>query len=337
MTFSKVSVVVHGGAGMIPDSNVQAHKDGVKKACMESYQMLLDGANAADAAQKAMEIMELDPIFNCGIGSTINSDGYIELDAIIGDDKYNIGAVGGISNFVHPIRIARAIRDKTGHILLVGEGGNEFGKLIGEKQVLPEKMLAGKGLVLYQKLLNQKNQKSRAENWKELEVYDNVVIPGQELMNNKILDKGTSDTVGVVCKDKEGNTVVALSTGGSHMKMPGRVGDTPLWGSGAYAEDGCGAATTGYGEDLIKALITKSMVDRINVEKPTPQNTQMESHKQIEVLGSKINGRGGIICLDKEGNPGIAFNTQRMSFAFCVEGDERGLVVGVDHEDIPKF
>ncbi|PVU89482.1 hypothetical protein BB559_005089, partial [Furculomyces boomerangus] len=120
MTVGKVSVVVHGGAWGIPDSEKEGCLKGVHKACSEAYQMLINGANAADAAQKAIEIMELNPIFDCGIGSSINSAGYIELDALIGDDEYNIGAVAGIKNIIHPIRVARAVRDKTGHILLIG-------------------------------------------------------------------------------------------------------------------------------------------------------------------------------------------------------------------------
>ncbi|PWA01586.1 hypothetical protein BB558_002312 [Smittium angustum] len=189
-------------------------------------------------------------------------------------------------------------------------------------------MLASKGLALYHKLKEENAQKTVAQNLSEYADVKANLFVDQKKQGNKILENGPSDTVGIVCKDREGNIIVALSTGGIPMKMPGRVGDTPQWGSGGYAEDGCGAAATGYGEDLIKVLMTKSMVDRVNVEGgSSARRTQDQALEQVRVLESKVDGKGGVICLDKNGNPGIAFNTPRMAFSFCIEGDERGVVV----------
>ena len=130
-----------------------------------------------------------------------------------------------------------------------------------------------------------------------------------------------------VVKDSFGNIAVALSTGGTPNKMPGRVGDTPIWGAGGFAFKGCGAAATGYGEDLIRTLITKSCVDKM-----PNMNAQSAVEAQIRDLKEQVNGLGGLIAIDGDNNIGIAFNTPRMAWAYCKHNTS--IVVGIDPSDL---
>ncbi|OMJ08595.1 Isoaspartyl peptidase/L-asparaginase [Smittium culicis] len=331
----QISIVVHGGAWGIPDEEKEGCLAGVRTACQIGYDILKSPTGTAiEAAQLAIESMELDPIFECARGSSLNASGYLELDALIADGKFNIGAVAGIRNHLHPIRIARGVRDKTSHILLTGQGANEFANLIGEKEVPNSELVVGRGKQMVEKMKNNGN----ADNLNGLRSdFDNVKLDSFSKIKGQPAVDFPSDTVGVVCRDRHGNVAVALSTGGVPQKLAGRVGDTPLWGAGGYADGHFAAASTGYGEDLIKAVMAKSVVDRLQQCEPSQKSAQECALKQVEHFGSKFNGKGGIISIDSQGNPGIAFNTPRMAFAYRVEGDPRGCVAGIEQEDIPKY
>ncbi|UYP43998.1 hypothetical protein NEF87_000283 [Candidatus Lokiarchaeum ossiferum] len=277
-------VIVHGGAGDFPNVLIKDHHNGVSIASQIAYQILEKGGSAIDAVEQAIISLENDPTFDAGKGSFYNKYGEIEMDAIIATDSYQVGSVCSIKNVQNPIQVARLVMDKTKNIMLVGKGAELFAR---EQKIpfYPSKMLQGS---------------------KELEL-----IYGKEKMNKFLQKNQRLGTVGCVCLDKAGHYAIGLSTGGSFMKMKGRVGDTPLWGSGGYVEPIGGAAATGMGEDLIRILITRQALDYLR----NGLSAQEAATRVIKDLKDKTNSSGRIILISNA-SFGYAFNTKKMSIAY---------------------
>lgn len=277
-------VIVHGGAGDFPDVLVEDHRKGVSTASKIAYEILNKGGSAIDAVEQAIISLENDPTFDAGKGSFYTKDGEIEMDALIATDTYQVGSVCSIQNVQNPIQVARLIMDKTKHIMLVGKGAEIFAR---EQKIpfYPLKKLQGS---------------------KELEL-----LYGKKKIESFLQKNLRLGTVGCVCLDKSGHYAIGLSTGGSFMKMKGRVGDTPLWGSGGYAESIGGAAATGMGEDLIRILITRQAIDYIR----HGLSAQDAAKAVIKDLEKKTKSSGGVILISKSGF-GYAFNTKKMSIAY---------------------
>jgi len=232
----------------------------------------------------AVSEFEDSPLFNAGRGSVYNSNQVQEMDASImnGADR-SAGAVASVQIIKNPIKLARKVLEETNHILLVGEGAEIFAKNVGETIVDNEYFHSEKNL----KRLKKAKQKLSDNNL----VQDNI------------------GTVGAVALDKNGNISAATSTGGMTNKMPGRVGDTPIIGSGTWAQNGvCGVSSTGHGEFFIKYQVAKEVCTRMEY-----LNLSLEeaSNNIIEEL-LKIEARGGIIAIDKNANISMPFNTDGM-------------------------
>lgn len=297
MSRQKWSVIVHGGAWAIPDECVQAHLDGVREACRVASEHLRAGGEAIDAVQRAIEAMEECGTFDAGRGSFLTSAGEVEMDSMIATGDARIGAVASIKNFPHPIAVARLVRDRSKHVLVVGDGAAAFARAQGLEQCDPERLLVKREVVRHDAI-----RKDEAR-------FDAKAA----------FDKRPSDTVGCVCMDSKGALAVGLSTGGTPHKMPGRVGDSPVWGCGGFAEDGAGAcAATGYGEDLIRATMSKRVVDAIP---RSPKGVAGACQAAVAHLKSRHGGLGGVVAMDSTGNVGLAFNTPRMAHAFCTNTD----------------
>jgi len=288
----KPRLIVHGGAWDIPDAFVDAHVAGVRKAVEEIYPLLENGASALDAVEKAVNILELDSTFDAGRGAFLNARGNIELDALIMDGKeLDFGAVCAVANLMHPVSLARKVMGARDFRILAGAGAMEFAQECGFEEVDPHELLTERELTFYEKIKN-----------------DGSFTPIGAFSGQQ-----PSDTVGAVAMDKDGNLACATSTGGTPRKHPGRVGDSPIIGSGGYADNELGAASsTGYGESLLRVMLCKTACDFLRTS--DCMNAAWSSMEILEVRGK---GYGGVIMLSPEGDYGFAHNTPRMAFAYA--------------------
>lgn len=283
-------LVLHGGAWKIPDGEVKNHRKGLERTLQIGWNMLYGGETALDVVEACVADLENDPTFDAGRGSVLNTDGTVEMDASIMDGKdLSAGAVAVLQHFPNPIRVARRVMEESDHIMLAGEGCAAFALEQGFVPVPVEELLTHR-------------ERKRLELLKKNNNFRTPQAFG---------DRG--GTVGAVALDREGNVAAATSTGGSPKKIPGRVGDTPLIGCGTYAENDIGGVScTGWGESIIRVTLAKEVAETIRMG----NRAQTAALKGIDVLQTRTNGLGGVICLDAEGGIGIAFNTPRMARAF---------------------
>jgi len=292
----KPKLIVHGGAWSIPEAVETDHIHGVRQSVAEVYPVLQKGMPALDAVEAAVKIMEKDTTFDAGRGAFLNARGEIELDAMIMDGKtLNFGAVAAVQNIFHPITLARAIMEKTEHCFLAGKGAQIFASQIGMTELDPRDLLTPRELQFYKQIKDDPN------------FYTHQPF--------EPLPKGT---VGAVAMDTQGNLAAATSTGGTPRKLPGRVGDSPIIGAGTYANNKYGAASaTGWGESIMKILLSKTACDLLK-EKTAEEAAQIS----IELLEESVQGWGGVILIDKNGNYGFANNTTKMAFAYAEPSGE---------------
>ena len=291
---SPPSLIVHGGAWSIPREEVEPHVHGCRVAAQAGWDVLTKGGSALDAVEAAVRVLEDDPTFDAGRGSVLNADGDIEMDAIVMDGAtLNTGAVAAIQRVQHPVTVARLIMEHSDHNLLVGAGAEAFARRMGEL-VYPQVNLIVE---------------------RELERWRAAQKNGREPTRRDF----THDTVGAVARDAKGHLAVATSTGGTFNKLPGRVGDSPLIGSGAYADDLYGAASaTGWGESLMKIVISKTACDLI----AAGLTAQQAADAAIKRLADRVDGHGGIIVVDARGSAGYARNTPGMAYAYIAPGGD---------------
>jgi beta-aspartyl-peptidase (threonine type) len=239
--------------------------------------------------------MESDGTFDAGRGSHLNADGFVELDAsIMEGHSYRCGAVAAVRRIMHPVSLARKIMEETEHILLVGEGAERF----AENNGVP--LCDGSELVTPREKSLWESVRGKAG-----------------FQSTHAFSKQAGDTVGAVAFDRAGNICVGTSTGGTLNKFPGRVGDSPLIGCGSYAENAVGGvSTTGWGEGMIKIVLAKTIIDHMATNGKDPQKA---ADHGIGLLREKVDGRGGVIVLNHEGRPGVAFSTPRMAYALMNE------------------
>jgi beta-aspartyl-peptidase (threonine type) len=299
----KPSLIVHGGAWDIPDEAVDACKSGCQRALAAGWSILSRGGSALDAIEAAVVVLEDDPAFDAGFGSHLNLDGRVECDAIVMNGAtLRAGAASTLQRVKNPIQVARKILENCPHMMLVAEGAERFAKAQGIKLCDPEEMISEAEREAW---LKCKEDKHAAEHHR-----------GHE-----------AGTVGTVALDAKGNLFAATSTGGTCCKFPGRVGDSPLIGCGCYADSEAGGVScTGYGEAIMKVVLAKSAVDflcRPETCVNTPANiscgtssADMAAREAVHLLAKRTHGTGGLILLDRHGNPGFAFNTPRMACGY---------------------
>ena len=280
-------IVIHGGAGVL--SNLSTEKqleieNKVKNTLISAYKILENGGSSMDAVEFAVSEFEDSSLFNAGKGSVYNADEVQEMDASImnGKDR-SAGAVASVKTIKNPIKLARKVLEETNHILLVGEGAEIFAKNIGETIVDKSYFYSEKNL---RRLYKAK----------------------KKLITKNIIEDRIG-TVGAVALDKDGNIAAATSTGGMTNKMPGRVGDTPIIGSGTWAQnDVCGVSSTGHGEFFIKYQVAKEVCTRMEYLNETLDKASSDIIQDL----SKIDARGGVIAIDKNANISMPFNTDGM-------------------------
>ena len=280
-------IAVHGGAGVmknLSENQKQKIEEQITKTLTEAFKIIEQGGTSMDAVEFAVSEFEDSPLFNAGRGSVYNSEEVQEMDASIMSGKNrSAGAVASVRSIKNPIKVARKVADLTEHVMLIGEGAEKFAEQIGEEIVSKDYFYSEKNL----KRLRKAKNKSTNLN----------------LIQDKI------GTVGAVAIDKYGNIAAATSTGGMTNKMPGRVGDSPIIGSGTWAQNNvCGVSSTGHGEFFIKYQVAKEVCTRIEYLNKSIIEASQEIIDELE----QIEAYGGIIAIDYDANIAMPFNTDGM-------------------------
>ena len=313
----KPSLIVQGGAWDIPDESVDACKAGCQRALAAGWSILSSGGSALDAVEAAIVALEDDPVFDAGFGSHLTLDGHVECDAIVMDGAtLRAGSVTTLRHIRNPIRLARQVLENCPHMMLAGEGAERFAVEQGLTLCAPEELIA----------------EAERDAWLKCSSSKHAVA------HHRGHEQGT---VGAVALDRDGRLFAATSTGGTCCKLPGRVGDSPLIGCGCYADvEAGGVSCTGYGEAIMKVVLAKTAADFLRrpvgsdpnpspsiLPKPsTPDVASLAAREAVSVLATRTHATGGLILLDRQGNPGFAFNTPRMAYAYVAEGN---FIVGV--------
>ncbi len=275
----KFTIVIHGGAGYISSEISEDVKEAYVKSLTDALNVgkniLESGGKSLDAVELVVRYLEDDSLFNAGKGAVFTSAGVNEMDAsIMSGIDLSSGAVTGVTIIKNPISLARLVMEKTNHVLLSGQGANDFGKLMNVDIVDPKYFHIEK----------------RHQQWKMK------------------MEKEVKGTVGCVAVDKYGNIASATSTGGLTGKMPGRVGDSPLIGAGTYADNNtCGVSGTGTGELFIKYTLAYRVAALMEFKKYSLK----EATEEV-VFNILPKGAGGIIAVDNKGNYEMVFNTESM-------------------------
>jgi beta-aspartyl-peptidase (threonine type) len=287
---STPAVAVHGGAGALDDSGTSGlgpdapRCEGVGRAAAAAWDLLRRGGSALDAVVLAASILEDDPTFNAGTGATLTATGGVELDASLMDGAtLAAGAVACVKDVKNPVQLARAVLEHSGHVLLVGEGASGFARESG----IPA--------------------------WPN----DRLVTPHQRTRYEAargVKPAGVGGgTIGAVARDARGHVAAATSTGGTFLKRPGRVGDSPIIGAGTYADDRLAAvSSTGHGEPIIRVTLARLVADLVGAGR----SASGAAEEGIRVLGALVGGQGGVIVVGPSGEPGFAFNTPSMARAW---------------------
>ncbi len=303
------ALAVHGGAGTLrwqdltPDAE-RAYRDVLGQALDAGVATLAGGGSALDAVEAAVVVFEDSPLFNCGRGAVFTADGRHELDAAIMDGRtLAAGAVAGLQRVRNPIRLARAVMERSPHVMLIGEGAEAFAREQGIALVAPEYFWTARRwaqLVATKRALGEAVP-ARPE--------DSAVDPELGLGGP---DDGTLGTAGAVALDAGGHVAAATSTGGLTNKRPGRVGDSPIVGAGTYADDrSCAVSATGSGELFIRAAVAHDVAARMRYGGQTLAEaaSAVVTETLVQLGGA---GSGGLVAMDACGNVAMPFNTEGM-------------------------
>lgn len=290
---SDVAIAIHGGAGTIRPENMtdslqKVYEDKLEEAISAGHQILENGGSAMDAVQKSINIMEDSPLFNAAKGAVFTHDEKNSLDASLMDGKtLNAGAIAGVSNVKNPINLAYEVMQNSPHVLLSGQGAEEFAKEQRLQIVDPS--------YFYTQKRFDALQRAKAKN--KSSYYDPHI------------DDTKYGTVGCVALDKKGNLAAGTSTGGMTNKKWGRIGDSPIIGAGTYANNKtCAVSGTGWGEYFIRGVVAYDVSAQMEYANSTLATA---SKNVIEKLGNS-GGDGGIIAIDHQGNISMEFNSAGM-------------------------
>lgn len=312
----KFSIAIHGGAGTILKVNMtpdleEGYRRGLQDALDIGFSILENGGTALAAVKAASISLEDNPLFNAGKGSVFTKDGIIEMDAAIMDGKtLEAGAVAGVRNVRNPVELAEQIMLHSGHVFLSGEGAKDFAIKQGVKLEPDEYFYTD---FRYNQLLEIKH----SDAYKLDHSVDDSPLTSQISRDIKF------GTIGAVACDKDGNIAAATSTGGMTNKQFGRIGDSPLIGIGTYANNKtCAISCTGHGEPFIRAVAAHDVSCLMEYK-----NMGLQEACEEVVLKKllKINGEGGLIGVDAEGNASLVFNSEGM-YRGLKSSDGTGLI-----------
>jgi beta-aspartyl-peptidase (threonine type) len=308
------TIAIHGGAGTIVQSEMSSEKEAKYKAALQTALLagkavLTEGGTAVDAVAASVTSLENCPLFNAGIGSVFTNDNTHEMDASIMDGKdKDAGAVSGVLGVKNPVMLAKEIMLHSDHVLLSGKQAYLFAR---ERQleILEEKYFF---------------TPSRYEQWLISLKSDSILLDhsGDSLVEKKF------GTVGAVALDKYGNLAAATSTGGMTNKRYGRIGDTPIIGSGTYANnETCAVSCTGHGEYFMRSVVAYDISCLIEYKGLTLTQACNEVVKDKLI---KIGGEGGLIAVDKNGQHCLSFNSEGMYRGYCNSNNELAISIYKD-------
>lgn len=297
------AIAIHGGAGTIEKSRFtpeqeKQYRAKLAEAVETGYRVLAKGGESLDAVTAAINVLENSPYFNAGRGAVYTYDGAHELDASIMDGRdRQAGAVAGVKHIENPINLARLVMEESVHVMLSGQGAEEFAKEQGvpliENNVFDTENR-------YKSLLKAKEKLDKAKATSKDYQAAHTALP----VNYKM------GTVGAVALDKNGNLAAGTSTGGMTAKRFGRIGDAPVIGAGTFAEnDSCAVSATGHGEYFIRYNVAADICARVKYKNKTIAEAGDEV---INGVLKPIGGTGGVIIVDNKGNISLPFNTSGM-------------------------
>ncbi|MDP3067422.1 MAG: isoaspartyl peptidase/L-asparaginase family protein [Methylocystis sp.] len=291
---SDVSLMIHGGAGAIHDPH---RYDASLRAIVESGASLLaKGSSALEAVVHCVALLEDDPLFNAGRGSVLNAEGAVLCDASIMDGRQlKAGAVAAVRGVRNPVRLAYQVMERSGHVLLVGAGAERFAR---------EQHLA----IECEDYFRTEERVAQLAKAKKHE----IALDHSDATDAKL------GTVGAVSRDRNGDLAAATSTGGVVNQRAGRVGDSPLIGAGTFADNvSCAVSCTGVGEDFIRTALARTAACFVEFRS---MQAEEAARAAIRYLVDRVDGRGGLILVDRDGRCGRAHATPGMLSATFVEG-----------------
>ena len=299
-------MVIHGGAGTLPRAEMSGdaerrYRAALSEAIDAGYAVLQDGGTSLDAVTRSVVLLEDNPLFNAGRGSVFTLDGRNELDASIMDGRtLKAGAVCGLTRIRNPVELARAVMERSEHVMLAGAGAEEFASSQGFSFV-PQSYF------------------STAERWQQLERIRSGEIG---LSGHTISHVGT---VGAVALDAHGHVAAATSTGGMTGKRFQRIGDSPIIGAGTYADDrSCAVSATGHGEIFIRAAVAHDICARMRFGgRGVGEAARQVIFEELPALG----GEGGVIAIDAQGEIAMEFNSEGMFRASRRAGEEAKIAI----------
>jgi beta-aspartyl-peptidase (threonine type) len=307
----KYVLVIHGGAGTLNKSQFTPaleakYKSGLDSALVVGNAILEKGGTALDAVEATVKVLENNPLFNAGKGAVFTNEGVNELDAAIMDGKtLAAGSIAGVRTIKNPITAARAVMEKSEHVLLSGKGAEVFAAAQGIEMVDPSYFYTPERW----KGLQRAKQRDSIDQLKKV----GQIAFADELDAERRKEK--YGTVGAVALDMHGNLAAATSTGGMTNKKWGRIGDAPIIGSGTYANNNTVAIScTGWGEYFLRLVMAKSISDRMEFG---GQSLALASETLVMKELPALGGDGGLIAVDKNGN---------IALPFCTEGMYRGFI-----------
>ena len=321
------TIAIHGGAGVIERGQLTPERDAQYRAALNAAveagaDVLRNGGSALDAIQAAIELMEDDPLFNAGRGAVFTAEGTNSLDAaIMNGETLQAGAVAGASRTRHPIALARAVMEQSGHVMLAGEGADAFAASVGLEQVDPSWFFT-------QRRWDQLIATLTERGWALPDPPAGAPAPDQSAAVSHG-DDHRFGTVGVVALDSQGRIAAGTSTGGTTAKRWGRVGDTPIIGAGTWAGRGCAVSATGTGEYFIRLSVARDICG-LNHAAHVP--IQAAADRIIAEVGS-IGGDGGVIALTEDGSIAFSMNTSGM-YRGWADQDTPAAVAIYSDEDI---
>ena len=318
----KWAIVVHGGAGVIERAHLKPEQEAAYRAALTQVteagsQVLKAGGLALDACEVAVRLLEDDPLFNAGRGAVFTAEGRNELDAAIMEGRtLSAGAVAGVTRARHPITLARAVMERSPHVMLIGKGADDFAADQGEELVDPSHF-------------------HTARRWRSLTNFlkaEKLPIPEEPVGADRpdpaqglAHDEGKHGTVGVVALDIHGDVAAATSTGGTTGKRWGRVGDSPVIGAGTYASNvGCAVSATGTGEYFIRLTVARDISALVELK---GMSLQAAADEVVQNRLTALGGDGGVIAVAPDGQIAWSFNTSGMYRAQASEG--RPMTVGI--------
>jgi len=315
-TKARTALVIHGGAGVIERGSMTAEEEKLVRADLDQaldagHAILAKGGSALDAVQAAIRVLEESPRFNAGKGAVFNAQGKHELDAsIMEGHTQRAGAVAGVMTVRSPITLARAVMERSDHVMLAGAGAEQFADTLPDIERVPNSWFD-----------TERRRKQLEDAQAKQKANAGIAAPGSYF-----------GTVGVVALDAQGHIAAGTSTGGMTNKRWGRVGDSPIIGAGTWADARCGVSGTGWGEFYIRTAVAHDICARVAYR---GDSLAVAAEEVVNKIVPALGGDGGAIALDSDGNIAMPFNTAGMYRAWMKPDGSRGTAIYRDEAEKP--